>query len=244
MVKAYELRNPNMLVEDSINPTKVERTATDKELMKFVAFVLKEVNSDVLLDVQTSLVKDPSPDNDSSEKVKENVPDHVSHERISKKKSELVVNVEELTSDEEPLTNIEVKRKTDGLKGTPSRSSTGKYHVGPTRSWIKVTTPTRKRKIVSSSESEFDVAQDVQEITPIKRYANKKPRDARSKAPPDNASLHYMKNAERWKYVIQRRVTLEREFGKDVLKCNKVMKLIEADELMKIVTHFGPCYEN
>lgn len=53
-----------------------------------------------------------------------------------------------------------------------------------------------------------------------------------------------MKNSERWKYVIHRRVALERELGKDALKCNEVMELIESDGLMKTVTHFGPCYEN
>ncbi|XP_050890699.1 uncharacterized mitochondrial protein AtMg00810-like [Lathyrus oleraceus] len=46
-----------------------KNSATDKELRKFVASVLKEVNSDVLPDVQKSLAKDPSPANDSSEKV-------------------------------------------------------------------------------------------------------------------------------------------------------------------------------
>lgn len=96
-----------------------------------------------------SLAKYPSPDNNSREKAEENVPDHVARERRSKKKVELIVNVEELTFDEEPLTNIvtpniakrlqrckgntisfedspskEVKRKADGLKETPSRIST------------------------------------------------------------------------------------------------------------------------
>ncbi|KAI5412652.1 hypothetical protein KIW84_057338 [Lathyrus oleraceus] len=157
--------------------TKAERSATNKELRKFVAFVLKEVNSYIFPDVQTYLVKDPSPDNESSEKDEERVPEHASHER-SKKKDELVVNVEELTYDEEPLTNIvtpsiakrlqrrkgktfdfeyyssrEVKRKDNGLKGTPSRSSTGKSPVGLIRSWSKVVTPNRNRKVVSSSES-------------------------------------------------------------------------------------------
>ncbi|XP_050875393.1 uncharacterized protein LOC127079019 [Lathyrus oleraceus] len=232
--------------DDPENPTAVERSATDKELRKFVASVLKKVNSDVLPDVQTSLVKDPSPNNDSREKGEENVPDHSSRVRRSKKKVELVVNVEELTSDEEPLTNIvtPMKRKDDGLKGTPSRSSTRKSRVSPTRSWSKAVTPTRKRKVVSSSESEFDVTQDVKDITPIKRYANEKPHNARFKSPLDNASLHYVKNAERWKYVIQRRVALEMELGKDTLKCKEVMELIEVVGLMKIITHFGPCYEN
>ncbi|KAI5444123.1 hypothetical protein KIW84_012656 [Lathyrus oleraceus] len=155
------------------------------DLILDVAPLSMEVNSDVLPCVQTSLAKDPSPGNDSSEKAEENVHDHVASERRSKNKVELIVNVEELTSDEEPLTNIvtpsiakrlqkckgktvafkdspsrEVKRKYDGLKGTPSRSSIGKSPIGPIRSWSKVVTHTRKRKVVSSSESEFDVAKD------------------------------------------------------------------------------------
>lgn len=69
----------------------------------------------------------------------------------------------------------EVKRKAGGLKGTPSIRSTGKSLVGPTRSLSKVVTPTRKRKVVLSSESEFDIDKDVQDITPINIYANKKP---------------------------------------------------------------------
>ncbi|XP_050891014.1 uncharacterized protein LOC127096496 [Lathyrus oleraceus] len=202
-------------------------------------------------------------------KAEESVPGHAARERRSKKKADFVFIVEELTSDEEPLTSIvtpriakrpqilkgktivfeyspsrEVKRKAGGLKGTPSRSSTGKYPVGPTRSWSKVITPTRKREAVSSSESESDVEKDVQDITPIKTYANKKPHAVMPKAPLDNAYLHYVKNAERWKYVIQRRVALERELEKDSLKCKEVMELIEVVGMMKTVTHFGPCYEN
>lgn len=99
-LKGFELRNLNMHANDSVNPNAAERSATDKELRKFVASVLKEVNSDVLPNVKTSLVKDPSPDNDLREKVEENVHDHAACEKRSKKKVELVVNVEELTSDE------------------------------------------------------------------------------------------------------------------------------------------------
>ncbi|XP_050916070.1 uncharacterized protein LOC127131179 [Lathyrus oleraceus] len=36
----------------------------------------------------------------------------------------------------------------------------------------------------------------------------------------------------------------ERELGKDTLKCNKVVELIEDAGLMKSVTKFGPCYES
>ncbi|XP_050875650.1 uncharacterized protein LOC127079289 [Lathyrus oleraceus] len=198
--------------------------------------------------------KNPSPDNDSSEKTEENVPEHIAHERRCKKKAGLVINVEELTYDEEPLTNIVTpsiakrlqrrKENTVAFEDSPSRISTGKSPVGPIRSWSKVVNPTTKRKDVSSSESEFDVEKDVQDITAIKRSSNKMPHDVRSKVPLDNASLHYVKNVQRWKYVIQRRVALERELGKDALKCKEVMELIEAVGLMKTFTHIGPCYEN
>ncbi|XP_050918907.1 uncharacterized protein LOC127136390 [Lathyrus oleraceus] len=179
---------------------------------------LMEVNSDVMPYVQTSLAKDPSPDNDSSEKDKENVPGHASRKRRSKKKVELVVNVEELTSNEEPLTNIV----------TPSIAKRLQGHKGKTVAFEDSPSREVQRK----------------DITPIKRSANKKPHDAISKVPLDNASLHYMKNAERWKYVIQKRVAIERELGKDALKCKEVMKLIEIVRLMNIVTHFGTCYKN
>lgn len=53
-----------------------------------------------------------------------------------------------------------------------------------------------------------------------------------------------MKNVERWKYAIQRRIALERELGKGDQKCKEVMKLIEVVGLMKTVTKFGPRYES
>ena len=78
-------------------------------------------------------------------------------------------------------------------------------------------------KDVSSSDYEFDAEKDIQDITPVKRFATKKPHVVVPEAPLDNVSLHYVKNAERWKYVIQMRVDLERELGKDALKCKEVV---------------------
>ncbi|XP_050875599.1 uncharacterized protein LOC127079233 [Lathyrus oleraceus] len=78
----------------------------------------------------------------------------------------------------------------------------------------------------------------------MKRSATNKPHAIVLEAPLDNVSLHYVKNAERWKYVIQRRIALERELGKDALKCKEVMELIKVAGLMKTDTKFGPCYES
>ncbi|XP_050918380.1 uncharacterized protein LOC127135790 [Lathyrus oleraceus] len=215
--KGLELRNHSMHADNTENPTEAEKSATDKELRKFVASVLKEVNSDVLQDVQTSLAKEPSPDNDSGEKAEENVPKHVALERRKPLTNIVTLSIAKRLQRRKGKTVVfedspsrEVKRKVGGLKGTPSRSSTGKYP----------------------------------DITPIKIPANKKSHDAMPKSIFDNASLHYMKNAERWKYVIQRRVALERELGKYALKCKEVMEPIEVVGLMITVTHFGPCYES
>lgn len=52
-----------------------------------------------------------------------------------------------------------------------------------------------------------------------------------------------MENVEKWKFVSQRRLVLERELGKDAFECKEVMHLIQEDGLMKTVTGFGRCYE-
>ncbi|KAI5447885.1 hypothetical protein KIW84_015364 [Lathyrus oleraceus] len=215
--KGSEMRNPIKHTGSAENQTEEKRSAINKELRKFVTSVLKEVNSDVFPDVRTSMAKETSPDDDSSgkaeesvceqiaherrskKKVDECVPEQVAHERRSKKKVDHVVNIDDLTSDDEPLTNIvtpgiakrlqkievkvvmfedspskETKRKFGGVKVTPSRSSKGKSPVGPARSWSKVVTPTRKRKATSSSDFEFEVKKDVQDITPVPGPATSK----------------------------------------------------------------------
>ncbi|KAI5384546.1 hypothetical protein KIW84_071522 [Lathyrus oleraceus] len=177
--KVYEMRNPTKHTGVIENQTGVERITIDK--------IKKKVDECVL--------------------------EQATHERISKKKDDHVVNVDDLTSDKEPFTNImtlgiakrlprrkgkvmmfedspskEVKRKSGGMKSTPSRSSKGKSHVGPARSWSKVNTPTRKRKVVYSSDYEFEVEEDVQDITYVRRYAKKKPYDVVPVAPLDNVA--------------------------------------------------------
>ncbi|XP_050890037.1 uncharacterized protein LOC127095377 [Lathyrus oleraceus] len=223
--KGSEMRNPIMNVDGTENPTEAGRRAVDKELRKFITSVLKEVNSYILSDVQKSLAKETRPDNESSEKVEESVPEHDALERRSKKKEDGIVTpgiTKRLQRRKgrvvlfEDSPSWEMKRKSVGLKGTPSRSSIGKSHV----------------------------EKDVQDITPVKRSAYKKPHVAMPEAPPNSVSLHYVKNVERWKYVIQRNVALERELGKDALKCKEVVKLIETIGLMKTVTQFGHCHES
>jgi hypothetical protein len=59
----------------------------------------------------------------------------------------------------------------------------------------------------------------------------------------DNVSFHHVDNAQKWKYVYQRRLTLERDLRKDTLECKQVMNLIDEVGLRKSVSGFGNCYE-
>ncbi|RYA56705.1 hypothetical protein DD599_26095, partial [Enterobacter cloacae complex sp. CH23B] len=63
-------------------------------------------------------------------------------------------------------------------------------------------------------------------------------------APLDNISFHSIGNAERWKFVYQRRLALERELGRAALDCKEIMDLIKTAGLLKTVTKLGDCYES
>ena len=63
---------------------------------------------------------------------------------------------------------------------------------------------------VEEADSEYDVEQDVQDISPIKKFASKKISVRVPDSPLDSISFHSVGNAEKWKYVFQRRIALER----------------------------------
>ncbi|KAI5444850.1 hypothetical protein KIW84_013216 [Lathyrus oleraceus] len=171
--KGFEIRNCTLHTGGTEDQTEAERSVVDKELWN--------PDGDSSEKDEESVPEHDALERRSKKKVDEYVPEHAAHERRCKNIFDHVVNVDELTSDEESLTNIvtpsidkrlqrrkgkavvfedstskEIKRKYDGIKSTPSRSSIGKPLFGPTRPWSKVITPTKKRKVVSSSDSEFE----------------------------------------------------------------------------------------
>ncbi|KAL5142392.1 hypothetical protein HKD37_09G025581 [Glycine soja] len=116
--------------------------------------------------------------------------------------------------------------------------------ITPTTSrWSKVAIPSKKRKEISSSDSDDDVELDVPDIKRAKTSGKKVPGNVPD-APLDNISFHSIGNVERWKFVYQRRLALERELGRDALDCKEIMDLIKAAGLLKTVTKLGDCYES
>jgi hypothetical protein len=137
-----------------------------------------------------------------------------------------------LTKEETPNT----KKKVDG--------------VGPKKGWSKVKVNStagkmRKRKVVSSSESEYDVEKDVQSIshTVSRKSTSRKTMQTVVNVPIDKVSFHLPKNALRWKFVYHMRLALERELSKEALEIDAVIELIKGAGLMKTVCNLGDCYE-
>jgi hypothetical protein len=61
--------------------------------------------------------------------------------------------------------------------------------------------------------------------------------------PMDNISFHFIESAQKWKFVANRRLALERELSAGSLECKEIVSLIEKAGLLKTVSGIGNCYE-
>ncbi|KAL5147143.1 hypothetical protein HKD37_06G016882 [Glycine soja] len=167
-----------------------------------------------------------------------------------------LIDLEEVESDEEPIANKlapGIAERLQSRKGKTPITRSGRIKtmaqkkstpITPTTSrWSKVAIPSKKRKEISSSDSDYDVELDVPDIRRAKKSGKKVPENVPD-APLDNISFHSIGNVERWKFVYQRRIALERELGRNALDCKEIMDLIKAAGLLKTVSKLGDCYES
>ncbi|KAH1198020.1 hypothetical protein GmHk_18G051668 [Glycine max] len=166
-----------------------------------------------------------------------------------------LIDLEEVESDEEPIANKlapGIAERLQSRKGKTPIKRSGRIKtmaqkkstpITPTTSRrSKVAIPSKKRKEISSSDSDDDVELDVSTSKRAKKSGKKVPGNVPD-APLDNISFHSIGNVEKWKYVYQRRLAVERELGRDALDCKETMDLIKAAGLLKTVTKLGDCYE-
>jgi hypothetical protein len=171
---------------------------------------------------------------------------------ISHETAENVINLEEESLEEEDDTLVHhvkpsVAKKLRTRKGKTmaemmtTRKGKKVAGVGPSKSWSKV--EVRKRKVRESSDSEDDVEDDVPNISPAKRHTVKKSPGKVAVVHLDNISFHLEDGAAKWKFVIQRRVIVEWELGKEAVEVKEVMELIKTAGLMKTVVALPQCFE-
>ena len=188
----------------------------------------------------------------------------------NKEKNKDVVDVDDLDLDDVPLTNtlgegVAKRLRSNKGKVVPSVSKTSKKKtsmtktsksraksttVGPKKGWSKVSAKTavgssRKRKVIPSSESEYEVEEDVLNIvsSDVKRSAGKKNTQPVENVPIDKVSFHFPEFAQRWKFIYHRRLAVERELSKEAVEIKFVMNLIKEAGLIKTVCNLGECYE-
>jgi hypothetical protein len=249
------------LVEDSLPATPVDNTVSNE--LQETDVVITEGNTH--LDESESPKSKDVEENSSADKTMED--------------NFVIVNVEESPIKEIPSDGIAKRLRTRNGKASVSTSAPRKEEktakktglkpqlYGPKKSWSKGTVSSEKkknlkRKAPPSSDSEYDVEQDVKDILDSeddnrqnvghdvvsiglsgrKKIHGKKIPQNVPDAPMDNVSFHSLAFAHRWNFVFHRRLTLERELSKDAEKNADVMKLIEKAGLKKIVLGIGECY--
>ncbi|XP_058749537.1 uncharacterized protein LOC131622521 [Vicia villosa] len=96
--------------------------------------------------------------------------------------------------------------------------------VGPTKSWSKVVPKKRKARVIEESDSDVEV--DVQDI-PLKKPTTSKLAASVLEVPIDNVSFHYPASVNKWKYVYQKRLAMERELSQNALDCKCYEMLVK-----------------
>ncbi|WJX67018.1 hypothetical protein P8452_51517 [Trifolium repens] len=111
-----------------------------------------------------------------------------------------------------------------------------------------IVSPSKKKsqkKFRRAAIPDLDVVQDVPNIV----FTGKKKIGGRiipqnvPDVPMDNISFHFIESAQKWKFVANRRLALERELSAEALEQKEIIALIEKAGLMKTVTGIGECYE-
>ncbi|KAH1239295.1 hypothetical protein GmHk_08G023766 [Glycine max] len=215
---------------------------------------------DVDKDVPTSSAPNaealPSPSEEESTEEEDQATEKTPAPRAPEPAPGDLIDLEDVESDEEPIANKlapGIAERLQSRKGKTPITRSGRIKtmaqkkstpITPTTSrWSKVAIPSKKRKEISSSDSDSDVELDVPDIKRAKKSGKKVPGKVLD-APLDNISFHSISNVERWKFVYQRRLALERELGRNALDCKEIMDLIKAAGLLKTVTKLGDCYES
>ncbi|XP_058774751.1 uncharacterized protein LOC131649021 [Vicia villosa] len=125
---------------------------------------------------------------------------------------------------------------TSAAKDVVRKKSTS---AGPIKSKAVIPKKSKEREIV---EPESDVEVNVPDIPSRKKPTISKLAASILEVPIDNVSFHYASSASRWKYVLQKRLVVERELAPNALENKEVLELIQEAGLLKTVCNLPKCY--
>ncbi|XP_050895912.1 uncharacterized protein LOC127102603 [Lathyrus oleraceus] len=238
-------RSDKTLGQSSMNV--VDKDSVDKSICVLISKILNvEPKSDIVPDVTTSLAQTDYPIETSLEKSdgKSNSESCAikSPEKSEEKDDSDSMYVDMSDKEENFIVKKDLSTEIVNVDGLDSDDKL----IG----WSNVVTPATKKRSLkrkedssSLSDSEYDVEQNVSDIVPLKKAIGKKVTANVPEVPIDNISFHSVENVEKWKFVYQKRLALERYLEKDALECKEVVSLIDNARLMESVVNFGKCYK-
>ncbi|XP_058784420.1 uncharacterized protein LOC131659224 [Vicia villosa] len=133
------------------------------------------------------------------------------------------------------------RKKSTFIGPIKSKAVTKSTGVGLSKSWSKVVPKKRKEREIVEPESNVEV--NVPDIPSRKKPTTSKLAASIPEVPIDNVSFHYASSASRWKYVLQKRLVVERELAPNALENKEVLELIQEAGLLKTVCNLPKCYE-
>ncbi|XP_058745849.1 uncharacterized protein LOC131618699 [Vicia villosa] len=134
-----------------------------------------------------------------------------------------------------------IRKKSTSAGPVKSKAVTKSKGVGPSKSWSRVIPKKRKEREIAEPES--DVEANVPDISSRKKHTTSKLAANIPEVPIDNVSFHYASSVRRWKYVLQKRLAVERELTPNALENKEVLELIQEAGLLKTVCNLPKCYE-
>ncbi|XP_058726143.1 uncharacterized protein LOC131597464 [Vicia villosa] len=134
-----------------------------------------------------------------------------------------------------------IRKKSTSAGPVKIKAITKRKGVGPSKSWSRVIP--RKRKEREIVEPESDVETNVPDIPSRKKPTTSKLAANILEVPINNVSFHYASSVNRWKYVLQKRLVVERVLAPNALENKEVLKLIQEAGLLKTVCNLPKCYE-
>ncbi|XP_058761700.1 uncharacterized protein LOC131635104 [Vicia villosa] len=134
-----------------------------------------------------------------------------------------------------------VKKNSTSAGPIKSRAVAKSVGVGLSKSWSKVVPKKRKEREIVEFES--DVERDVPNIPSRKKPTTSKLAASIPEIPIDNVSFHYASSASKWKYMLQKRLAVERELAPNSLENKEILQLSQEVGLLKTVCNLPKCYE-
>ncbi|XP_050917850.1 uncharacterized protein LOC127135075 [Lathyrus oleraceus] len=190
----------------------VDKDSVDKNIHVLISKILNvEPKSDVMSDVTTSLGQADHPIETSLEKYdgkSDSESFSIKSPKNSDEKDDFDIMFVDMSDKDRLAPGIAKRlknRKGKVVESTrkPPKATKTSQSVGPAKGWSKVVTSATKkisikRKEVpsSSSDSEYDVEQNVQDVMPLKKVVGKKVPANVPEVPIDNISFHSVKNVE------------------------------------------------